>query len=295
MGAIENLRAESIFDPDSRYGIVSTPEEASIGKEHRFDTSYYHRLHAKLLGAWHYERRRQMANRYQMSLDWDYYDGLQLTEEDVAILERRGQSPLVFNLIKRTIDWVIGTERRTRVDFRIVGREDDDTRVAEIKTKYIKYLSDVNKTHFHRSRAFKEAAICGMGWLEDGARQDPTKEPIYSRAESWRNMLHDSLAVELDLSDARWIFRSKWVDTDVAVACFPDRARWLISGQDAANAAMQEQELAGEWYLGNRLAGEDYKAGSVGKYAPWGEPGLTQEDRGRVRLIEAWFRDPVKT
>ena len=27
-----------------------------------------------------------------------------------------GQAPLVFNEVKSTIDWIIGTERRTRVD-----------------------------------------------------------------------------------------------------------------------------------------------------------------------------------
>lgn len=289
MGAIENVRAIRGFDPDERYGIVTDGSMKS--REHPMDSETNKKLHGRLLSAWHFERRRQSANRYQMALDWDYYDGIQLTEEDVQLLENRGQSPLVFNLVKRTVDWIIGTERRTRVDFRVVGREEDDAKVAEIKTKYLKYLADTNKTHFHRSHAFKEAAICGLSWLEDGARNDPGKEPIYSRAETWRNILHDSLAVEWDLSDARYVFRQKWVDVDVAQAIWPDRKNVLTGTEKVGDI---EDDIVGEWYLGNRIAGEDYRAGKVGKYAPWGEPGLTDATRSRVRLIEAWFRQPVR-
>ena len=41
---------------------------------------------------------------------------MQWTQEDAQALIERGQAPLVFNEVKPTIDWIIGTERRTRVD-----------------------------------------------------------------------------------------------------------------------------------------------------------------------------------
>ncbi len=51
----------------------------------------------------------------------------------------------MFNEVKPTIDWIIGTERRTRVDYKILPREKDDEALAEIKTKLMKYVSDANK------------------------------------------------------------------------------------------------------------------------------------------------------
>ena len=49
--------------------------------------------------------------------------------------------------------------------------------------------------------------------------QDETDndEMIYSRYESWRNLLWDSAAIESDLSDARYMFRVKWVDMDAEI------------------------------------------------------------------------------
>ena len=63
---------------------------------------------------------------------------MQWTQEDAQALIERGQAPLVFNEVKPTIDWIIGTERRTRVDYKILPREKDDEALAEIKTKLMK-------------------------------------------------------------------------------------------------------------------------------------------------------------
>jgi hypothetical protein len=59
--------------------------------------------------------------------------------------------------VKRTADWVIGTEKRTRFDFKVLGRTQDDVKPARSKTDAMKYFDDVNRTAFHRSQAFREA------------------------------------------------------------------------------------------------------------------------------------------
>ena len=170
---------------------------------------------------WYQARQAQSMARYEQALDQDFYDGLQWADEDRLEVMDRGQSACVFNLIKSSIDWVTGTEKRTRVDFKVYPRNAEDVKPAETKTKLLKYLSDVNKTGFSRSRAFADAVKVGVGWLEDGIRCDPTDEPLFSRSEDWRNMWYDHLSREPDLSDARYLFRSKWVDLDVAVTMFP--------------------------------------------------------------------------
>ena len=53
-----------------------------------------------------------------------------------------------------------------------------DTNPAEIKTKLLKYLSDVNRLPFARSRAFEDAIKVGIGWLEDGAQDEDDGEPL---------------------------------------------------------------------------------------------------------------------
>jgi hypothetical protein len=177
--------------------------------------------HSRLLSWFEQERERQMENRREMALDCDFYDGLQWNWEDAQVLIERNQSPLVYNLTKPTVDWIIGSERRLRVDWRVLPRMDTTVESAGIKTKVLKYLSDVNKTPFQRSRAFEDSVKAGVGWVEDGVTLDPTMESIYSRYESWRYIWFDSFGLELDQSDWRYMFRVKSLDTDVGAAFFP--------------------------------------------------------------------------
>ena len=100
--------------------------------------------------------------------------------------------PLVYNEIAPMVDWMIGTERRTRLDWKILPRTEDDLQAADVKTAGLKYLSDANAMPFVQSQAFAEAMKAGLGWIDTGLRDDPTQEQIYVEYEDWRRVLHDS-------------------------------------------------------------------------------------------------------
>ena len=74
----------------------------------------------RLMNWWYRERQLQANNRTEQMTDHKFYDGGQWTSEDETELEARGQKALVFNQIKPTIDWILGTEKRTRIDYRIL-------------------------------------------------------------------------------------------------------------------------------------------------------------------------------
>jgi hypothetical protein len=238
------------------------------------------------------ELERQAANRYQMALDEDYYDGLQWTPQEAAAVQARGQNPVVYNEVKPTVDWMIGTERRTRVDFLVTNRSDrspaayDD---AQRKTKLLKYLHDVNRTGFERSQSADDSFKAGLGWIEVGVRADPTDEQIYTRHESWRHMLYDSLGQRLDCEDWRYQFRFKEVDLDIAEAYFPEKKALL-------HKAMQEQTRGSylEWWNGQPIMGmsSSMSTGVPSKWMPYDSEAWTQNPRERVMLIECWANEP---
>ena len=233
-------------------------------------------------------RISQAENRYEMAKDQDYFDGLQWSEEDKAIVEGRGQTASVFNLTAITLRWVTGTEKRTRVDFRVMPRKAEGRKAAESKTSLLKYLSDVNKDGFERSRGFADSAIVGLGWLEDGIRNDPEDEPLFTRYESWRNMWYDPLSIAPDMSDARFLFREKWVDLDVAELMFPDRKEDLkIAANNVINVNQINREM-GNPYLYDDPAATSLLHGSPGDLMGCGT-------RQRVLLCEGWYRVPEKT
>lgn len=239
--------------------------------------------HLMLLSYYRQELDRQGENRYQQAIDEDYYDSDQWTPEEAQALRERGQQPTVYNVIATSVDWIIGSEKRGRTDFRILPRGREDAKPAEAKTKYLKYLSDVNRTAFHRSRAFEDSVKVGIGWMEVGVQDEDDGEPIYDRYESWRNMLFDSASTELDGSDMRYIFRSKWVDEDIAKALFPKR-------QDVIELSVIDATLYGSFDMVDGDIAMDFAEFEREHNGIYGT--IVTHKRRRVRLIEASYKVP---
>lgn len=244
----------------------------------------------KLLEWYYNEKDIQSANRLEMSMDADFYDSLQWDPEDAQVLRDRGQMPLVYNEVAPMIDWLIGTERRTRVDWRVMPRTEDDVEMADVKTKLLKYNHDVNRVSYNRSRAFADAVKSGVGWIDDGVRDDPTTEVIYNKYEDWRNVLWDSRgSYELDLSDARYLFRWRWVDEDIEVMMFPDRSTQIRSCVEDTQHSSTADAEEDTWYTA-----EDLLSGAKsGTLRASGNGMMFDGKRRRVRLIECQYRKPV--
>ena len=276
-GQVRKGSAEERLYPDSTNMLPVKQSTTS-----NLDSAQGIQLQRKLIGYYQRELERQAINRAEMAEDADFYDNEQWSAEDKAILNDRGQAPLVYNVISTTVNWVLGTEKRSRTDFKVLPRRKDAGKPAERKTQILKYLSDVNRTPFHRSRAFEDTVKVGVGWLEDGVQDSDDGEPIYSRYESWRNMLWDSAGTELDLGDARYVFRSKWLDYDVGASIFPDRLPHL---QEACRDA---GSFGTDWLLG------DEAMDSLEDAIAEGTLDNMAMNRDRFRAIEAWFRLPVR-
>lgn len=243
----------------------------------------------RLLQWYYYEKELQSINRMEMAIDADFYDNDQWDEQDAAELRARGQVPLVYNEIAPMVDWIIGTERRTRVDWKVLPRTEDDVDLADTKTKVLKYVADVNRCAFVRSRAFSDSAKVGVGWVDDGVRDDPTQDILYSKHEDWRNILWDSAgSYEHDLSDARYVFRWRWVDEDVALMSFPERKHAVMEGiEDATRLVTDFEDDA----MGRRSGTEESMRRGVIYSSGSGYAGDAQ--RRRIKLIECQYRKPA--
>jgi hypothetical protein len=271
-----------------------TPEEQTKGLDipkgakyaigsHKLDRDPEAQRHLKLvLGWWHYERAKQMDNRAERMKAHDYVDGDQWDPEDEQELEDRGQYPFVYNLMKSTQDWLAGTESRIRFDYLVLPRSKDASKAAESKTKLLKYIQDITYARYNRSLSFSDQSISGLGWRDVGIRTDETEDPIYVRYEDWRNVWHDSCGKQQDGADWRYVFRTRIVDYDIAVAMFPDRkdVLWaqlhsqgdsLIDEYDEASIDPEIEELSGS------------------DLTPFG----TDTRRDRLRIVGVEYRMPA--
>ena len=127
--------------------------------------------------------------------------------------------------------------------------------------------------------------------MEDCISTDPTQELLATRAESWRYIYYDSTAVEPDLSDARYLFRWRWLDLDVAIALCPEKEAILRS------AAIEEESMALDeddvYYLGERVNTQSSDYASFGRRSAGHMHGMVNNGRERVKVIECWYRNPV--
>lgn len=237
------------------------------------------------------ELYRQGANRAQMALDEDFYDGLQWDAKEAAEVASRGQAPVVYNQTKPTIDWLIGTERRMRTDYKIapVGGKPIELDIAQGKQKLMKYIGEQNRSTFVRSSAFKDAIKAGVGWREIGVRGDPEDEPIYLRHDSWRNNLHDSLSVDPDYTDARYHIRRKSVDLDIAIAYFPEKEDELTQSAEANTG-----HIGFDWWFGRRLSDleNDPTLTLPSRFQVYDSAAWLFNPRERIFLDEAWYYAP---
>lgn len=259
------------------------------------DTESVRARHDRRKGWFLSEAARQAVNRALMAKCERFYDGEQWKYEDAEELRARGQDPIVYNEVKPTIDWLIGTERRTRVDFVVIAEDEGEqaSEDARLKTKLLKYLDDTNRATFERSYAAEDAFKAGIGWIEVGLRGDKNGPPIYIGAESWRNIIFDSLGSQRrDMTDGRFKFRIKIVDLDIALAIFPDKERELRECVQTGD----DLSIFREWLGGTGLiTGLDAFATSKDEELDFLTPNPVDmfNARERVLLLECWSREPV--
>lgn len=283
---------EQYYEQRPRKGVEGlTPEEQikDLGIDvkkpmgsHFLDIDEQTQRYFRMIKNWYsFERVKQSDNRLERIKAHNYKDGDQWDDVDKEVIESRGQKAIVLNRIKPAVDWLIGTEKRTRVDFAILPRKKEDSLHAETKTKLMKYLSDVCKAGFARSLAFEDAIVSGIGWLDHGIKSDESDEPLYIEYEDWRNVWHDSHAKQRDLSDGRYLFRTKVVDYDIAVAMFPERA-------DCIRRALNENDSAYDDYIETGVNLDDEDLSDMGNALD------NESQRDRVRLISCEYKLPSR-
>jgi hypothetical protein len=149
----------------------------------------------------------------------------------------------------------------------------------------MKYLGDVNRAAFHRSAAFEDCATVGVGWLECGLQDEDDGEPIFERSESWRNVLWDSAGSKIEQDDWRYIFRTRWVDEDVAKAMFkhiPGAEAKIDSSVQTASVLHSYDGIDGDVAMDHAESERDTATGRS----------MSEFKRRRVRLIQAEYRNP---
>jgi hypothetical protein len=242
-------------------------------------------LSVERLESWLNELRNQPRWRLSADRESDYYDGNQLDQETLALLEERGQAPIIDNLIQPTINAVLGMQAKSRTDTRVAPEAGEtNTDVAEALSLKMKQEGDKVRSDRAKSEAYAEQIKVGLGWVEVARNTDPFKPKFRYQAVHRREIWWDWRARELDLSDARYVVRRKWMDEDILLTTFPQQKEFIkaaLSGRAGWDLEVVSNNLM------TRGLDTDVSTGfttSIEQYE-W-----MNTTRKRLLVYEVWYR-----
>lgn len=185
-----------------------------------------------------YETGRTHASKWREEAReaFDLYAGKQWSEKDRQTLVEQNRVPVTFNRIAILIDAVIGYEVNNRQETRYIPRTQGDAKVNELLTEAAKYFRDSCDAEFEESDAFRDMAICGMGWTNDRItdERNPNYDLVRDRVDPLR-VLWDPSSRKPNLEDCRWLIYETLMSKAEAKALVPEwdgeyvHADWLYN------------------------------------------------------------------
>ncbi|GAA5108587.1 portal protein [Bartonella jaculi] len=183
----------------------------------------YQALFKKLVGWYqddiaHVEQWRKNAQE-----DYDFYNGRQWNEQDLAVLREQNRPVMTFNRIAPLINAVIGAERNNKRQVQFIPRQEGAAFANEILTGAAEWFRDEADGEYEDSDAFQDAIICGMGWTDTRLdyEENPQGKPVIARLDPMK-MVWDASAVKPNLIDAQRVWYIDEKPLAVAQEMFPN-------------------------------------------------------------------------
>lgn len=176
-----------------------------------------------------WEIRHQNEWRRASDLCCDAYDGNQLDSETLEDMHRLGMAPLIRNLIQPTVNVALGMEAKTRSDWRVQADAEQYQDVAEAISVKLKESERESRADRACSDAYAMQLKAGIGWVEVSRELDPFRYPYRVAQVDRREVFWDWRAKDPGLSDARYLVRRRWFDTDIIELMFPGKKELIAS------------------------------------------------------------------
>jgi hypothetical protein len=179
---------------------------------------------------------RQLSER-----DRDYVDNIQLTADEIATLEKRGQAPSIDNRIKTKVDYLVGFEKQQRIMPKALPRTPKHETDADGATQGLRYVAETEDYNMKRSAVWRNLLVEGSGGIRVYVEPSKYAQPMNQQAMmassamtppqemdikidyiAWDRMFGDPHASALDYSDGTYKGLVIWMDYDDALNKYSD-------------------------------------------------------------------------
>lgn len=203
----------------------------------------------------------------------DYYDGDQWTQEEIDILRSRRQPVITVNRLAKKVDYLTGSEIRTRSDPEAMPRTPMHDDEASAITDALRYVADDACLPSVYSNAFESMLIEGTGAVIVEVEEQEVETPISSEVQlsgtgtiekkheikvkhvPWDRIWIDPHSRAPDASDAKYLGTVTWMDEDDIVAEYGEGVSELLAstrpgGTDSVADTHEDQPAT--WWDGSR-------------------------------------------
>lgn len=238
-------------------------------------------LLARLIRWFEESEEATREGREKAERDRDYYDGKQLTVDEVEKLKERGQPPVAINLIRRKVDTLRGMEVKQRSDPKAWPRTPADEDTAEVATDTLRYVFDAAKYNQQtRKWVWKDITVVGWGGVQLQLKKErrpdkiaramgvePNKKLVWKRT-PWDRMFWDPHSAEHDFSDCLYRGLVLWKDKSAARDMYRDNPKALETIESTFDSAR---------------VGETYDDKPKTQWV--------DASRKRIRIVQIWWKE----
>lgn len=223
----------------------------------------------------------EKAWRGQKKVWQDFYDGKQLTADEINELESRAQPAVVINKVAPRVDLLVGMAQDNRYRLKAFPRNisEEDISTADAVSQALRFIEDFNQQRFQESEVFEDGCISGRGWFEVTTQFDEDFElDILTKARCSDDIMLDPMSYRYDLSDAKFLFDSIFVPRDDLIALFPDFKDEIERASTGELKVKNHLTTIDDQYLYGRERNEELKNLFIDKA------------NQRIRVSKYWFR-----
>ena len=223
----------------------------------------------------------QLASREWRADSWEDYqfrDGKQWTQADLARYEKLGIRPLTINRTFPVINLLQGQFLNSQTMPMAKGRTKKDNELGQVMSEALMFVGDQCQGDLHRKKAFEHAITTGIGFLETGYNPDPRKEKVRYMPRNWYSVWWDPYSTPwMPKETCRYAFTADWTNLDDLVALFPEKEKDLRE---------QFLELSVDDFVPD-LLDEGSQIEEMRRFA--GSSTWANAERNRVRPVEMWY------
>lgn len=223
----------------------------------------------EFINAWGTAKASEIENMNEADR---FYDLNTWSDDELAVLKDRSQSPSNIPLCHVKIDAYIGITHRLRRDPKAHPRTFSKTNRADAATAALRYVDEKTAGKQRFNDAAKDFFCPGVGVIWQGVRVDEDGVEFIKRRIPRTNFIYDPRSMEPDFSDAKFLGEWNWLDIDDAVDMMSRLGR-----MDSADRVSKMSD-------GEIMSGASYPF-VTGQIDTWWD-----STRKRVRLVMLYYR-----